>query len=291
MRLVCPRRRVAEGSPPEEAGPVLVSVRAQRVVAVPAPHLEKPRRNMLFLRSGLLAVRHGFSLRQGGVSVAPYASLNVSEGLGDSREHVRENIRRLAAEAGCLVEELATVRQVHGDRVVRAAPGAESEGDAVWTDATLGGWVGVKSADCVPVLLSSADGRAVAAVHSGWRGTALRVAARAVETLVEQGAPASSMCAAVGPCIQACCYEVGPELAERFRAEFGSAVVRDGGVRPHLDLAAAVRATLLSAGLLPHNVELQPACTACDASRFYSHRRDAGVTGRHLAFIAPAPLS
>jgi YfiH family protein len=246
---------------------------------------------MLFLRSGLLAVPHGFSLRPGGVSTGAFASLNLSEGVGDSAADVRENVRRLAAEAGRSAEHLVTVRQVHGDRVVRATPSVAQEADAVWTQDGTGSWVGVVSADCVPVLLSTADGRTVAAVHSGWRGTALRVAARAVEALVRTGAQASGVCAVVGPCIQACCYEVGGELAERFRLEFGAEVVRDGGVRPHLDLSKAVRATLLSAGLSPHNVELQPACTACDASRFYSHRRDGGVTGRHLAFIAPAPLS
>jgi YfiH family protein len=246
---------------------------------------------MLFLRSGLLAVPHGFSLRQGGVSTGAFASLNLSEGVGDSPADVRENVRRLAEEAGCSAAHLVTVRQVHGDRVVRATPSLVQEADAVWTQGGAGTWVGVKSADCVPVLLATADGRTVAAVHSGWRGTALRVVARAVEALVRTGAKASEVCAVVGPCIQACCYEVGGELAERFRLEFGAEVVRDGGVRPHLDLAKAVRATLLSAGLSPHNVELQPACTACDASRFYSHRRDGGLTGRHLAFIAPAPLS
>ena len=187
----------------------------------------------------MLTVPHGFSLRQGGVSVGPLASLNLGDAVGDAAENVAENLRRLAAEAGRSPIQLATV----------------------------------------------------AAVHSGWRGTALRVASRAVEALVRTGATASSVCAVVGPCIQACCYEVGPELAERFRAEFGSQVVRDGGVRPHLDLSAAVRATLLAAGLSADNVDLQPACTACDGTRFYSHRRDGGVTGRHLSFIAPTPLS
>jgi len=246
---------------------------------------------MLFLRSALLDVPHGFSLRAGGVSVGPLASLNLGEGVGDAAQSVAENVRRLAAAAGRLPEQLATVRQVHGDQVVRGTPGVRPEADAVWTDDATGVWVAVKSADCVPLLLATADGRCVAAVHSGWRGTAMRVAARAVEALLRTGAKASSVRAAVGPCIQACCYEVGPELAERFGAEFGAGVVRGGGVRPHLDLSGAVRATLLAAGLLPEHVDLQSVCTACDATRFYSHRRDGGVTGRHLAFVAPAPLS
>ncbi len=246
---------------------------------------------MLFLTSSVFAVPHGFTLRTGGVSQGPMASLNLGESVGDRPGHVQENLRLLAQSARQHPEQLATVRQVHGDRVVRAAPGAAEEADALWTEEGNGVWVGVKSADCVPVLLASADGRRVAAVHSGWRGTALRVAARAVEALVAQGAATSTLRAAVGPCIQACCYEVGPDLAERFRADFGDAVVRPGGTRPHLDLSGAVRATLLAAGLLPQHVDVQAACTACDAARFFSHRRDAGVTGRHLAFIAPAPLS
>jgi polyphenol oxidase len=245
---------------------------------------------MGILRSALLAVPHGFSLRTGGVSSGPFSSLNLSVAVGDREGDVAENLRRLAQDAGLAPESLVTLQQVHGDRVVRAAPGAAAEADGVWTDAP-GCWVGVKAADCVPVLLSSAEGHLVAAAHSGWRGTALQVAARAVAALVQAGATARTLRAAVGPCIQACCYEVGPELAARFSTDFGPEVVREGGVRPHLDLSAAVKKTLLAAGLLPDNVEVLPACTACDASRFYSHRRDGGATGRHLAFIAPAPLS
>jgi polyphenol oxidase len=245
----------------------------------------------LFLRSSLLDVPHGFSLREGGVSTGALSSLNVGDAVGDSPKHVVENVRRLAAAAKYAPERLATVRQVHGDKVVRATPGVPLEADALWTDDAAGTWLGVKSADCVPLLLASTDGALVAAVHSGWRGTSLRIAARAVQALVEQGAAASTLRAATGPCIQACCYEVSSELATRFRVEFGGEVVRDGGVRPHLDLVKAVRRTLLAAGLLPENVDSLKACTMCDAARFFSHRRDGGVTGRHLAFVAPVPLS
>jgi len=245
---------------------------------------------MLFLTSALLGVPHGFSLRTGGVSVGPLASLNLSEGVGDAAQNVQENVRRLAAAARCAPEQLATVRQVHGDRVVRAVPGTAEAADALWTE-DRGVWVAVRCADCVPVLLSSADGRRVAAVHSGWRGTALRVVARAVEVLAGQGEKPAGLRAAVGPCIQACCYEVGQELAARFVASFGPQVVREGATRPHLSLSAAVKATLLSAGLRPESVDVHAACTACEPERFYSHRRDGGVTGRHFAFISPAPLS
>ncbi len=246
---------------------------------------------MLFLTSKLIEVPHGFSLRQGGVSSGPFASLNLSESVGDAPLHVRENLERLAEATGRSPQQLATVRQVHGDRVVRGVPGLAESADGLWTDDAAGPWLAVRCADCVPVLLSGPDGRRVAAVHSGWRGTALRVVARAVEVLVGQGERASTLRAAVGPCIQACCYEVEPQLAERFSADFGPKVVRQGRIRPHLDLSAAVRCTLLAAGLLPEWVDVFPGCTACEPGRFYSHRRDGGVTGRHLAFIAPTPLS
>jgi len=244
-----------------------------------------------FLRSRVLRVPHGFSLRQGGTSEGPLASLNVGDGVGDAPERVAENVRRLADAAGLRPELLVTVRQVHGDRVVRAAPGERAEADAVWTDEANGRWVGVKAADCVPVLLASEDGRSVAAVHSGWRGTLLRTVAEAVQTLERAGVAPRGLRAAVGPSIQACCYEVSEDLAARFEAAFGAGVVRRGGGRPHLDLTFAVEASLRDAGLLPEHIERLDACTACDAGRFYSHRRDQGRTGRHLAFVAPAALS
>ena len=243
------------------------------------------------LRSPLLHVPHGFSLRGGGASEGPLASLNIGDGVGDSPDRVAENVRRVARAAGLRPELLVTVRQVHGDRVVRAVPGLPAEGDAVWTDDPEGTWVGVKAADCVPVLLSTEDGRCVAAVHSGWRGTLLRTAARAVEVLERAGARPAALRAVVGPCIQACCYEVGNDLGERFGAAFGSGVLRSGAGRPHLDLPAAVRATLCDAGLLSEHIDVLADCTACDAERFFSHRRDRGRTGRHLAFVAPAALS
>jgi polyphenol oxidase len=246
-----------------------------------------------FLRSSRLPVPHGFSTRLGGVSQGPFASLNLGLSVGDAREHVEENYRRLAAAAGAPLAALHRVSQVHGDRVVQARedaappavtpPPTEGEADALWTERP-GHWVGVSTADCVPILLVDPDGQRVAAVHSGWRGTEAHIVARTVEALVARGARASRLLAAVGPCIQACCYEVSAELGERFRAGFGErVVVREPG-RVRLDLARAVRQSLEGAGLLPAHVDVLPDCTACDAGRFFSHRRDAGRTGRHLSF-------
>ncbi|MCI0571535.1 MAG: peptidoglycan editing factor PgeF [Myxococcaceae bacterium] len=243
------------------------------------------------LTASLLPVPHGFTTRAGGVSDAPFASLNLGLSVGDRPEAVAENFTLLARTAGIPVSAWWRVSQVHGDAVVQA-PSEQGEGlpppcataDALWTD-TPGHAVGVLTADCVPLLLVDPDGRRVAAVHSGWRGTAARIAARAVEALVAQGARPERLLAATGPCIQRCCYQVSGELAGRFDAEFGpglTTVVE--GSQARLDLVEAVERTLRAAGLRAGNVQRLPDCTACDAGRFYSHRRDAGHTGRHLSF-------
>jgi len=244
-----------------------------------------------FLCSTLLPVPHGFTTREGGVSEGAHASLNLGFAVGDVRERVEENHRRLAARVGVELGALHTVKQVHGDQVVEAEEGGgdllrptEGEADGVWT-ARPEHWVGVGTADCVPVLLVDPDRRRVAAIHSGWKGTDARIVARAVEALVARGSRPDRLLAAVGPCIQRCCYVVSSDLGERFTARFGPEVILREGAEVRLDLSLAVKRTLRDAGLLEDRVDVLPECTACDARRFFSHRRDAGHTGRHLNFV------
>ncbi len=243
----------------------------------------------LFLVARSLPVRHGFTLRSGGVSEGKRASLDLGP-AGDVAPDVRENRSRLARAAGFPADRLVLAEQVHGTTVVRGRPGELSEADALWTDAA-GTWVGIRTADCVPLLLATEDGSRVAAVHSGWRGTVGRIAEEAVATLAREGAAPASLRAAIGPSIGACCYEVSEDLALRFAGAFGAEVVQRKGPRPHLDLRLAVRRSLIRAGLHDAHIEDVPGCNACEPERFFSHRRDQGGTGRHLAFIAPGPLS
>ncbi|MGA9525443.1 MAG: peptidoglycan editing factor PgeF [Myxococcaceae bacterium] len=247
----------------------------------------------LFLTSRRLPVRHGFSVRGGGVSEGPWASLNLGFSVGDEPSRVEENLKRLARAADVGERGIVTVSQVHGDTVRRAAAPPErigappiGEADAVWTDHE-GVAVGIRTADCVPILLVDEEQGRVAAVHSGWRGTDLRIVQRAVEVFAGQGSMPGRLLAAVGPAIQACCYEVSEELAHRFESGFGPGAVRRSGGRPHLDLAFAVKETLRASGVPEENVDVLPHCTACDDVRFFSHRRDRGVTGRHLSFVTP----
>lgn len=245
----------------------------------------------MLIRSSQLTAPHGFPTREGGVSVAPFDSLNLGSSTGDAPERVAENIRRLGTQGGFDVERLRTVSQVHGDRVVEAAgdtvagaiPRSFTEADGIFT-AREGETLGIRVADCIPLLIEDPVKRQVAAVHSGWKGTDAEIASRAVEQLIACGSRASDLRAVVGPHIRSCCYEVSDELADRFTAKFGAGVTVAKGARRHLDLAFALTASLRKSGVADSHVEVLPHCTSCDA-RFYSHRRDKGATGRHMAFI------
>jgi YfiH family protein len=252
----------------------------------------------LFITARLLSaagVPHGFSLREGGVSRGPYASLNLGGSVGDDPESVRENHQRLKQAAG-IAGEVSTADQVHGDRIVDARgrevlAGTQPHG-ATAADALLalaaGETVGVRAADCVPILLYDEQRGIGAAVHSGWRGTRLKIAARAVQALQGSGADPERLVAAVGPCIGRCCYQVSRELAASFRTQFGPEAADDPGLRdlPHLDLRHCVALALREAGVPAGRIEQVEGCTSCDSQRFFSHRRDQGRTGRHLAFLA-----
>jgi hypothetical protein len=139
----------------------------------------------------------------------------------------------------------------------------------------------------VPVLLYSPDRGLAAAVHSGWRGARAAIAARGVRALQHvSGADPARMLAAVGPCIERCCYEVGQDLAALFRSLFGPEAADDPATtaKPHLDLRFCVESALRSAGVRQERIEHAGGCTSCDISACFSHRRDRGTTGRHLAF-------
>ena len=211
-----------------------------------------------------------FTTREGGVSEGAFASLNLGLATKDVPEHVHENRRRALAAIGGDAATLALNRQVHGARVVRARPGSrgEVEADALWTDEP-GLPIGALSADCVPIAIARVgdDRRALAVVHAGWRGLLAGVVPAAASTL------GGKLAAAVGPAIGPCCYEVGEEVARPLQAAFGSDVVRDG----RADLPLAAERALRTAGVAA--VDVLAPCTSCDG-RFFSHRRDAGVTGR-----------
>ena len=212
-----------------------------------------------------------FSTREGGVSEGPYASLNLGRATADEPERVDENRRRLCAEAGAQPEALAMNYQHHSADVLRARAGSRGErGDGLWTE-ERGLPVLALAADCLPIALARANGAkpAVAVLHAGWRGLVGGIAAEGVKTL-----GGGLVAAMIGPGIGPCCYEVGEEVAAPFRLAFGMGLYRDG----KLDLWGAAERALRAAGVA--RVDRVDLCTACNPDRFFSHRRDAGLTGR-----------
>jgi YfiH family protein len=155
-----------------------------------------------------------------------------------------------------------------------------AEGDAVVGRAG-GPVVGVRVADCVPVLVASARTGDVAAIHAGWRGVVAGVVGEGVRLLVP-GGDREDLVAAIGPCIGPCCFEVGRDVG----AQIGF-VVREQGGKAFVDLRAAVRAQLVALGV--HRIEDVPGCTKHEPDRFHSFRRDGANSGRMLAAIAPRP--
>lgn len=240
--------------------------------------------------------RHGFFTRRGGVSGAPFESLSFVLGTGDRPEAVAENRRRAAEVLGVDPTALYYLSQVHGTNIVELG-GDEPPEEIVRLqgDVTLslspGVACGVRGADCAPVLIGDRRSGAVAAVHSGWRGTVQRVVVVAVEALVARAKTTpGSLVAAIGPHIERERFEVGKDVA----AELAQASSR--GVRavlpgrdaehPLVDLRAILRAQLREAGLADDAIDDVAGCTVTDAELFFSYRRDGKVSGRLLSAIA-----
>lgn len=204
-------------------------------------------------------------------------------------ESARGELRAALARAlGVAAGDIAWRKQVHGADVVAASSGGPcGEGDALVGQ--VGGPVlAVGVADCGPLLLWDVEGGHIAACHAGWRGTLAGVVEATVEALVSAGAERGRIAGWLGPCIGACCFEVGEEVAGRFGEQH---VLPAGELRPrpHVDLVGELRARLAGSGIEPGRLAVAGSCTHCDPGRFWSYRRDGGIAGRHLAFVhAPA---
>ncbi len=184
---------------------------------------------------------------------------------------------------------LVTLRQVHSDVCLRVdrLPPARPAGDALLTSAA-GLLLGIRTADCFPILMADPRHRAVAAVHASWRGSALRVAAKAVQALAAHfSSRPDELWAAMGPGICGCCYRVGPEVARQFAGWLPALAGASGPTL--LDLAEVNRRQLVEAGLAPERILLGAPCTHCTPEGFYSYRREPSNPGRMLSVIGVRP--
>ena len=224
---------------------------------------------------------HGISTRHGGVSRGRCESLNISFSVGDTQENVEDNLQRLATAVGTTRDTFFAAYQVHGRAVTRVEPGSapRPKCDVLVTDGDEKTLL-MRYADCTPVLLADTRRPAIAAVHAGWRGSAVRAAAAAVEALREHfGTSPRDIVAGIGPAIGPCCYEVGDDVVAAFEG------------RPHLfqagklDLWQANRDALVEAGVPDEHIEVAGVCTRCASDRFFSHRANGGQPAGRFAAV------
>lgn len=243
------------------------------------------------LLAALPGVSHRFFGRTGGTSPHPWNALNTSYDVDDAPGRVDENLARVRFQLGVGKDALFSCKQVHGNAVIVVDEAADVVGvRALSADAlvcrVMNRAVGVRTADCAPILLAKDDGSAVAAVHAGWRGAVGGVIEAAVAAL---GGDPGRIVAAVGPCIGRAAFEVGPEVVTAAAAVIDAAALKDlvvagAGDRQHLDLAGLCAAILKKAGV--SRVDVIGGCTVDQATLYFSHRREHGHTGRQISAIA-----
>lgn len=313
------RKRRAAKPQPRAADIAWKLGRANGIQVLQSPHLSR-----------LDWLVHGFSTRPGGASELGSVAndrkpaekvLNLGFADWDSREYVLANRERFFRSIGAPKMRAITLRQIHSDIACgvsaigpQPAPDEPWKADALFTREP-GVLLVVQIADCVPILLADTKQHAIAAIHSGWRGTVRRIAQKTLGRMrMEFGTRPDDVIAAIGPCIRQACYEVGSDVAKEFHAQFRNArewfdgpfdalasgendpnwlpwlTMRPPGHPPppptvQLDLVAANRAILLDAGVPAANVSASGFCTACRTDLFFSYRRER-TTGRMMAAIA-----
>ena len=245
----------------------------------------------------------GFTTRSGGVSAAPYDTLNLGAHVSDVPDAVQANRERLWNDLGFDAPHVALAEQVHGDVVARVTEGGPIPvpgADALITD-TSGLLLMLLYADCVPVYLADPVGRCIGLVHAGWRGAAANVVGKTVAAMKNEfGIHAAGCLAAIGPCIGGASYEVGREVAGQFRNfAAGSNSGATTAVLPKdelagkytLNLRQVIFSQLLAAGLRAGYVAVCDEDTFHNRRDFFSYRRDGAATGRMAAFLALRPVA
>jgi YfiH family protein len=256
--------------------------------------------------SGLTA---GFTSRHGGVSLGAFGSLNCGLHVEDLPTHVVSNRHLLAEALNINLNQCTYGEQVHGNEVLKvtgihAGAGIDSREHAIQSkDAFItsesGIFLHVLFADCVPLYFYDPVKRVVGLAHAGWKGTALQIALKTLDAMQrEYGSKAKDVMAAIGPSIQACCYEVNELVVSKFSATMKELDIlnkAEDGFPPifestpdgkyNLNLQQMNRQIMIKAGIMPSHIEMSSLCTSCRTDLFFSHRKEAGKTGRMAAWI------
>jgi purine-nucleoside/S-methyl-5'-thioadenosine phosphorylase / adenosine deaminase len=242
--------------------------------------------------AGLL---HGFMGRRGGKSVGPYAGLNVSYRVGDDPKVVSQNVCDTKLAVGIHDGRIVTMKQVHGDNIVEVKDkNLKEAGEA---DGMMTGekdiYLGVLTADCVPLLFVAPKQKLAAAVHAGWRGTMEGIAEKTVRLFKTQyDVEPNDLEVALGPSIGVCCYEVKDDVTGPLMKKWGklttpSIFIREG--KSFVNLRRLNRDILRACGVLGNKLFQVGPCTSCAADEFFSYRRERRETGRQISFIGWLP--
>lgn len=244
------------------------------------PYFEIPR------MADIPWLRHAFMTRKGGTSPPPFDSLNLSISPGDLEEHVSKNGQLVAASFGLGANHLILLHQIHGDRILilRQPPDQPSPNlkyDAVVTD-SLNRFPGIKTADCLPILIVDRVKKVIGAIHAGREGTALHITRKVLTRMeMEWGCSPRDLLVALGPSIGRCCYEIDAKV---FLQEWGPFSTSRGNGKWKIDLPAINIAQIKEAGVHEDQIFWIDLCTRCHPDLFFSYRRE-GQTGRQLSFI------
>ena len=236
---------------------------------------------------------NGFSTRQGGVSDMPHDALSLAGFHDDAAENILENRRRFLklfpgrwSLAGCWQVHGADVRVVNS--VAEAKPAEDHSGETIYCDVIVsnadGVLAGVKTADCVPILIGDPQTRSFAAVHAGWRGTLATAVVAGVNRLADAyGARAEDLRVAIGASAGPCCYEVGSDVIDAFTSRFADGAKLFTPTRPghaFVDLITANRDQLVSIGVSAERIHVLPLCTMCRTDLFFSYRNEKKLQGK-----------
>ncbi|MBI2059560.1 MAG: peptidoglycan editing factor PgeF [Nitrospirae bacterium] len=231
-----------------------------------------------------------FLTRRGGTSPVPYNDLNLGNRVGDEESNVQRNFELVDTAFGIRPGHLKVLHQVHGNRILVAGMAksengtAEPEADG-WITDQPGLFIGIRTADCLPILAWDAQRGIVGAAHAGWRGTHAGIAGELVNRFGRDfGCRPSDLHFALGPAIGPCCYHVGKDLLDTIGTA-GKPFLYEARGFVSVDLWAWNRSQLVSAGVEPKSIEAISFCTSCTPDQFFSNRRDGPRTGRQLSFI------
>ncbi len=262
------------------------------------------KNGVVYYRSVLIPVLHGFSTRIGGVSKLDHTStLNLGFDRGDDRETVIQNLSLFSEAVGVQPNSIISVKQIHSN-IIRNVT-CENAGEGFFKNkgescdgyitSDLGVTLGIRTADCVPILFYAPPNEtfrgAVAAIHAGWRGTAHGIAQKAVIKLSDMGADVKEIRVAIGPSISSCCYTVREDFYSEFVKNAGRELAKEfllpvtAGIW-RIDLKSVNLKILLDCGLKKENIDVSDLCTCCRIDEFYSHRASKGTRGTMLSVIS-----